>query len=244
MATKLVNPGSQVVHSEPRMRKMLITHSSSVPPIIHPWTMRKTIADGVRPLHTTKVAEQSPGLVNDNKEIKENDKDYREVEQIKADLYQAVQVINRGIFGVPSAKQSEIHGLAELLESQNPTSDPTLNLEKVGGCWKLSNIDVAKGKAVNVINFNVRGLNLLNGQLTIEASFKTASKSRVDINYESSTITPDQLMNMFRKNYDLLLNIFNPDGWLEITYVDDNLRIGRDDSGNIFILERSQEPET
>ncbi|KAG5254231.1 hypothetical protein OIU78_018544 [Salix suchowensis] len=271
MATKLVNPGSQVVHSEPRMRKMLITHSSSVPPIIHPWTMRKTIADGVRPLHTTKVAEQSPGLVNDNKEIKENDKDYREVEQIKADLYQAVQVINRGIFGVPSAKQSEIHGLAELLESQNPTSDPTLNLEKVGGCWKLlystitilgskrtklglrdfitlgdffQNIDVAKGKAVNVINFNVRGLNLLNGQLTIEASFKTASKSRVDINYESSTITPDQLMNMFRKNYDLLLNIFNPDGWLEITYVDDNLRIGRDDSGNIFILERSQEPET
>ncbi|KAG5254234.1 plastid-lipid-associated protein [Salix suchowensis] len=204
MATKLVNPGSQVVHSEPRMRKMLITHSSSVPPIIHPWTMRKTIADGVRPLHTTKVAEQSPGLVNDNKEIKENDKDYREVEQIKADLYQAVQVINRGIFGVPSAKQSEIHGLAELLESQNPTSDPTLNLEKVGGCWKLlystitilgskrtklglrdfitlgdffQNIDVAKGKAVNVINFNVRGLNLLNGQLTIEASFKTASKS-------------------------------------------------------------------
>lgn len=34
-----------------------------------------------------------------------------------------------------------------------------------------------EGKAVNVINFNVRGLNLLNGQLTIEASFKTASKS-------------------------------------------------------------------
>lgn len=91
MATKLVNPGSQVVHSEPRMRKMLITHSSYYPPIIHPWTMRKTIADGVRPIHTTKVAEQSPGLVNDNKEIKENDKDYREVEQIKADLYQAVQ---------------------------------------------------------------------------------------------------------------------------------------------------------
>ena len=34
-----------------------------------------------------------------------------------------------------------------------------------------------EGKAVNVIKFNVRGLNLLNGQLTIEASFKIASKS-------------------------------------------------------------------
>lgn len=75
-------------------------------------------------------------------------------------------------------------------------------------------------------------------------------------------------MNMFRKNYDLLLGIFNPDGWLEISYpfyfllvenlilkrqilcflnslihyhryVDDTMRIGRDDKGNIFILERS-----
>lgn len=34
-----------------------------------------------------------------------------------------------------------------------------------------------EGKAVNVIMFNVRGLNLFNGQLKIEASFKTASKS-------------------------------------------------------------------
>ncbi|KAG6793192.1 hypothetical protein POTOM_002385 [Populus tomentosa] len=338
MASKLVNPASQVGHPVPRTRKMLKTHSRPVPAIIHPWTRRRKIADGVRPIHTIKVAEQSPGLVDDNKEINENDKDNREVEQIKADLYQAVQVMNRGIFGVPSAKKSAILGLVELLESQNPTTDPTLNLEKVGGCWKLvystitilgskrtklglrdfitlgdffQYIDVAKGKAVNVINFNVRGLNLLSGQLTIEASFKTASKSRVDINYESSTIIPDQvnlnllsneiyaafanisklrsvivvlqlqtivflqnisfrtatqidpecfsnfkislfccveklrqLMNLFRKNYDLLLSIFNPDGWLEITYVDDNMRIGRDDSGNIFILERSQESET
>lgn len=48
-----------------------------------------------------------------------------------------IKVINRGIFGVPSAKKSAILGLVELLESQNPTPDPTLNLEKVGGCWKL-----------------------------------------------------------------------------------------------------------
>lgn len=179
---------------------------------------------------------------------------------------QVVQGINRGIFGVPSAKKSEIEALVELLESQNPTPHPTANLDKVGGTWKLvystitilgskrtklglrdfitlgdffQSIDVAKGKAVNVIKFNVRGLNLLNGQLTIEASFKIASKSRVDIAYDNSTITPEQLMNMFRKNYDLLLGIFNPDGWLEISYVDDTMRIGRDDKGNIFILERS-----
>uniref|UniRef100_A0A0A9DG32 Plastid lipid-associated protein/fibrillin conserved domain-containing protein n=1 Tax=Arundo donax TaxID=35708 RepID=A0A0A9DG32_ARUDO len=52
-----------------------------------------------------------------------------------------------------------------------------------------------------------------------------------------------QLMNIFQKNYDLLLAIFNPEGWLEITYVDESLRIGRDDKENIFVLERADPSE-
>lgn len=44
---------------------------------------------------------------------------------------------NRGIFGVPSSKKSEIEGLVKLLESRNPTPHPTENLGKVDGCWKL-----------------------------------------------------------------------------------------------------------
>lgn len=93
-----------------------------------------------------------------------------------------------------------------------------------------------------MIKFSVRGLKIFTGQLIIVASFKISSKTRADIKYESSTITPEQLMNIFQKNYDLLLAIFNPEGWLEISYVDESMRIGRDDKGNIFVLERS-EPE-
>lgn len=91
-------------------------------------------------------------------------------------------------------------------------------------------------------------------------------------------------MNVFQKNYDILLGIFNPEGWLEISYpwilsvsvsvilyiyftlvnvkiskrkkkkeavvilwfkivryVDETIRIGRDDKGNIFILERLEQ---
>ncbi|KAK4708224.1 hypothetical protein R3W88_029149 [Solanum pinnatisectum] len=185
--------------------------------------------------------------------------------QIKIQLYDSLQGINRGIFGVSSDKKFDIEELVKHLESQNPTFEPTLSLDKVAGNWKLiystisilgskrtklglrdfitlgdlyQNIDISQGKAVNVIKFNARGLSLLSGELRIEASFKIASKSRVDIFYNSSGITPDQLMNVFQKNYNLLLGIFNPEGWLEITYVDENLRIGRDDKGNIFVLER------
>lgn len=259
MATKLVQSpisASSVITPMPRTTKMMKSYRL-VPPT-NPLTKTTIFSDcpsGFRTTHTAKVAEQSYGLVGDET-----------LAQIKTELSQALQGINRGIFGIPSAKKSEIEGLVKQLESQNPTPDPTLKLDKVGGCWKLvfstitilgskrtklglrdfislgdfiQTIDIAKGKAVNVIKFSAKGLNLLNGQLAVEASFKIASNSRVDINYDNSSITPDQLMNLFRKNYDLLLGIFNPQGWLEITYVDDTMRIGRDDKGNIFILERT-----
>ncbi|XP_074297979.1 fibrillin protein 5 homolog [Silene latifolia] len=107
----------------------------------------------------------------------------------------------------------------------------------------LQIIDASEGKAVNVIKFNARGMSLLNGQLTIQASFSVSSPSRVNIKYDSSKIAPNQLMNLFEKNYELLLGIFNPDGWLDITYVDEEMRIGRDDKGNIFILERAKDQD-
>ncbi|KAH1251179.1 putative plastid-lipid-associated protein 7, chloroplastic [Glycine max] len=215
-----------------------------------------------RPITIIKVAEHNPGSGLAELET---------LAQKKRELCQAVEGINRGIFGIPATKKSEIERLVKQIESLNPTPCPTLELEKVAGCWRLvystisilgskrtklglrdfislddffQTIDISKSKAVNVIKFSAMGLSLLSGQLNIEASFRIASSTvktpllRVDINFENSTITPDRLMNVFRKNYDLLLGIFNPEGWLEITYVDDTLRIGRDDKSNIFVLER------
>ncbi|EXB76037.1 putative plastid-lipid-associated protein 7 [Morus notabilis] len=179
---------------------------------------------GSLPIYVARVAEQNPGLVEEET-----------LTDIKTQLYQALKGINRGIFGAPSKKKSEIEELVKQLESLNPTPDPTLNLEKVVGCWKLvySTITILGSKRTKLG---------LRDFISLGDFFQTIDVSkRVNINYDSSTITPDQLMNVFRKNYDLLLGIFNPEGWLEITYVDDTMRIGRDDKGNIFILERSKE---
>uniref|UniRef100_A0ACD5UPK9 Uncharacterized protein n=1 Tax=Avena sativa TaxID=4498 RepID=A0ACD5UPK9_AVESA len=171
---------------------------------------------------------------------------YETLGDAKAALYLALEGIDRGIFGITSAKRSEIHGLVELLESRNPTPDPTDKLQdKVDGCWKLiystisilgkrrtklglrdfislgdffQIIDVKEEKAVNVVKFSARALKIFSGKLAIEASYNVTTKTRVGIKLESSTITPDQLMNIFQKNYDMLLAIFNPEGWLEITY--------------------------
>ncbi|KAF5203433.1 Plastid-lipid associated protein PAP / fibrillin family protein [Thalictrum thalictroides] len=261
MARVLVHPPIPTCHmfpATPRIPEMIKT----------PKIVSGTYLRIFGPIYAIKSDEQSAGLTDDVKEQHVAFEEYKEVPQIKACLYQAIQGINRGIFGVPSEKKSEIEKLVKLLEARNPTPHPTDNFEKVGGCWKLiystitilgskrtklglrdfitlgtffQNIYIDKGKAVNVIEFNARGLQMLNGKLTVEASFKISSKSRVDITYETSSIIPDKLMNVFQKNYEVLLSIFNPEGWLEISYVDEAIRIGRDDKGNIFILERSEQ---
>lgn len=50
---------------------------------------------------------------------------------------------------------------------------------------------------------------------------------------------PKALEQLFASNYDMLLSIFNPEGWLDITYVDSTHRVGRDDKGNVYYLQRS-----
>ncbi|MCO5547025.1 hypothetical protein L7F22_000466 [Adiantum nelumboides] len=175
--------------------------------------------------------------------------------------------INRGIFGVPAAQKKAIENLVTLLEDRNPIRRPTEDLQKVEGEWRLlystisilglkrtklglrdfitlgdflQTIDADKNRAANMITFSVAGLGMLSGALTIEASYVVWSATRVDIKFEKSTIVPAQLLKLFQKNYDMLLSIFNPEGWLEITYIDDEMRVGRDDKGNIFVLERTR----
>jgi PAP_fibrillin len=91
---------------------------------------------------------------------------------------------------------------------------------------------------LNVVHFNVAGLGMFSGSLTVRAAYEVVSDSRVSIRFLESTMVPEQLQSLFQANYALLLSIFNPEGWLDITYVDDDMRVGRDDKGNLFVLQR------
>jgi len=186
-------------------------------------------------------------------------------QELKESLYRVLEGTGQGIFGVTSSKRTEIASLVEELEEVNEISEPTKDLDKVDGTWRLlfstvsilgarrtklglreairigemlQIIDADQSKATNIVEFKVAGLGVLRGSLTLEASYAVTSATRVDIKLEKSEIKPDQLRSLFQKNYDLLLSVFNPEGWLEITYLDDSFRIGRDDKGNLFVLER------
>ncbi|XVE83293.1 hypothetical protein DITRI_Ditri16bG0076600 [Diplodiscus trichospermus] len=130
ISSKLIQPSSQAPQmviriSEINQRMKTCRLLSAAYPL--------TKSDRFRATYTTKFAQQNAGLVGEE-DVHE---DFKTLSQLKTKLFQEVNGINRGIFGVPSSKKSDIEALVKLLESQNPTPDPTLNLEKVGGCWKL-----------------------------------------------------------------------------------------------------------
>ncbi|KMT09221.1 hypothetical protein BVRB_6g133230 [Beta vulgaris subsp. vulgaris] len=263
MATNLIQPPLPASHSHyPQLSKIKnpLTSFSLLTQKPNSSRFNHYPFPGFRLKIAAVIEEQSSDL---------HERDNDTITLTKASIYQAIEGINRGVFGITSEKKREIEDLVMELEANNPTSNPLLNLDKVSGCWKLiystitilgskrtklglrdfvnlgdflQIIDIAEGKAVNIINFSARGLNLF-GQLRIQSSFSVASPSRVNIKYDNSHITPEQLMNLFAKNYGLLLNIFNPEGWLEITYIDDTMKVGRDDKGNIFILERTTDSD-
>mmetsp|Transcript_26991 Transcript_26991/g.59018 ORF Transcript_26991/g.59018 Transcript_26991/m.59018 type:complete len:241 (+) Transcript_26991:24-746(+) len=188
------------------------------------------------------------------------------VSSIKEQLKEQLTGLDRGIFGMASAKKASIAALIQQLEAQNPVAAPIDNLQLLAGDWNLlystititgtkrtklglrefiklgnfvQSIDVENNLAVNRVEFSVSGLGMIQGSLTIRATYRQTSPSRVDIEFKDASLVPSQLEQLFKQNYDLLLSIFNPQGYLDVTYLDDTHRVGRDDKGNVFYLQRS-----
>ena len=128
---------------------------------------------------------------------------------IEEKLEEELKGLDRGIFGVPSAKKQVIHSLLAQLEAENEHKSPVDQLESlVDGPWLLlysditisgvkrsklglrefvklgcfvQTIDSKAGLAISKIGFSVTGLGLVKGSLSIVASFVREGPSRVKI---------------------------------------------------------------
>jgi hypothetical protein len=95
----------------------------------------------------------------------------------------------------------------------------------------------------------------LNGIVSIVAKFTVTSESRVDVEFNRSVIglqqlidysTPDRLITAIENGQkftalDLPINR-KPDrapAWLEVTYLDESMRISRGNEGSIFVLTKN-----
>lgn len=100
-------------------------------------------------------------------------------------------------------------------------------------------IDPLRKQSKNIVEFKV--MTGTSGTFAIVANYDVISQSRVNVSMIESRLEPESLERLLGDNQSLLTQIFNPDGHLDITYVDESLRIGRDNKGYVFVLEKMQD---
>ena len=124
---------------------------------------------------------------------------------------------------------------------------PLLNLGQIYQC-----IRIAEAKLYNIAE--IVGVPFLEGLVSVCAKFEPVSELRVNVKFDRSIIglqrlisyqSPDQFIKEIetgKKFLPLDFSIANRErqGWLEITYLDEDMRIGRGNQGNVFVLAKEK----
>lgn len=111
---------------------------------------------------------------------------------------------------------------------------------------------VEQGTLYNIAE--IVGIPFLEGLVSVCARFEPVSERRVNVIFERSVIVLQRIIN-YRSPHEYIQDLergkkFPPldfsisereqKGWLEITYLDEDIRLGRGNEGNIFILAKEK----
>ncbi len=119
-------------------------------------------------------------------------------------------------------------------------------LFKLGQIYQ--SIRTAEAKVYNIAE--VVGMPLMEGIVSVAGRFEPTSAKRVNVTFERSIIglqkfvgyrSPAKFVEQLesgKKFFPLDFSIENPDrqAWLDITYLDEDMRLGRGNEGNVFVL--------
>ncbi|MEG3437591.1 PAP/fibrillin family protein [Pannus brasiliensis CCIBt3594] len=113
-------------------------------------------------------------------------------------------------------------------------------------------IDADSAKLYNIAE--IVGVPLLEGTIAVAATFEPMSDRRVAVKFERSILGFQRFLN-YRSPREFIESIesgqkFPPfdfsienreqRGWLEITYLDEDLRVGRGNEGSVFVLAKEK----
>ncbi|MBD2068286.1 PAP/fibrillin family protein [Leptolyngbya sp. FACHB-671] len=134
------------------------------------------------------------------------------------------------------------------------TSQDLLRIEQLP-LFKLGQIyQYVRAREAKIYNIaEVYGVPYLEGLVSVAARFEAVSDRRVQVKFERSILGLQRLIDYQspvhfieaieagQKFAAIDFNITNRDqqGWLDITYLDDDLRIGRGNEGSVFVLTKN-----
>ncbi|MGL5835916.1 MAG: PAP/fibrillin family protein [Waterburya sp.] len=188
----------------------------------------------------------------------------------KAELLEAIAGKNRGLLA-NEIDNARVLSAIQQLEDINPTKKPLEAKDLLNGDWRLlyttskgilgldrfplfklgqiyQCIRVSEAKVYNIAE--IIGLPMLEGLVSVAASFDPVSERRINVIFERSIIglqrflsykTPAKKIQQIESGKKFLPIDFKIDrgeqkGWLETTYLDQDMRIGRGNEGNVFVL--------
>ena len=188
----------------------------------------------------------------------------------KAELLEAIAGKNRGLLA-NEIDNVRVLSAIQQLEDTNPTKQPLEATDLLNGDWRLlyttskgilgldrfplfkmgqiyQCIRVSEAKVYNIAE--IIGLPMLEGLVSVAATFEPVSEKRVNVMFERSIIglqrlfgynTPARFIQQIESGKKFLPLDFKIDrgdqkGWLDITYLDEDMRVGRGNEGNVFVL--------
>ncbi|MBD2110760.1 MULTISPECIES: PAP/fibrillin family protein [Cyanophyceae] len=136
------------------------------------------------------------------------------------------------------------------------TSSELLNIDRLplaslGPIYQC--IRLGENRIYNIAEVN--GPPLLSGLVAVAATLEAVSTQRVNVGFERGVIglrqalgyeSPAQFVGAMQttskfslfQGIDFRINRDRQAGWLEVTYLDDDLRIGRGNQGSLFVLQK------
>ncbi|KAL3701436.1 hypothetical protein R1sor_019458 [Riccia sorocarpa] len=164
----------------------------------------------------------------------------KDAQKVKIELFEAIAPLNRGV-SATEEDLARVNSIAKELEKLNPTKEP-LKSPLLSGKWKLiyttSNSILKKSRpsflrpngpiyqAINTDTLRAQNLESWPFFNQVTANLVPVSSSKVVVNFDFFKIAG-------------LISVKAPGrarGELEVTYLDDDLRVSRGDRGNLFVL--------
>ena len=176
-------------------------------------------------------------------------------QQLKSQILSLASSTNRGLTET-GAQRAEMLSLFEKLEKQSPTKQ-ALKSPLTAGTWYLryttSDSILGKGGSPRVGEIvqvlDVQGLKASNAETVQYGPFKVARKVKASL----TPVGPSEVAVQFEEfsfafpSAPPFLKVKAPasfKGRLDVTYIDNDLRLSRGDKGNIFVLEKSSDDTT